>query len=56
MVHAMTVHHPTLMSMSCPHVHYLSTMLLPQGQHAVYMYPDVILLISIDHAYTMCIS
>ena len=44
---------PNLMSMPCPHVHYLSIMCLPQGQHAVYMCPDVILLISIDHACTM---
>ena len=45
---------PTLMSMPCPHVHYSSSMLLPQGQHAVYMCPDIISLISIDHACTMC--
>ena len=31
------------MSMLCPHVHYSSTMLLPQGQHAIYMCPDIIL-------------
>jgi len=31
MVHATTVHHSTLMSMHCPHVHYLSAMHLPQG-------------------------
>jgi len=29
LVHAITVHHPTLMSMPCPHVHYSSTICLP---------------------------
>jgi len=29
LVRAMTVHHPTLMSMPCPHVYYSSTMHLP---------------------------
>ena len=43
LVHAMTVHCPTLMSMPCPHVHYSSTIHLPQGQHAIYMCSDVIL-------------
>ena len=37
------MHCPTLMSMSCPHVHYSSTMCLSQGQYAVYMCPDIIL-------------
>jgi len=58
MVHATTVHCPTLMSMLYPYSHYLSTMYLPQGQHAIYMCPDIIpsilLLISIIHACTMC--
>ena len=49
----MTVHHLTLMSIPCPHIHYLSTILLPQGQHTIYMCPDVILLISVDYTYTM---
>ena len=30
MVYTTTVHHPTLMSMPCPHVHYSSTIYLPQ--------------------------
>ena len=42
MVHAMTVYCPTLMPMTCPHVYYSSTMLLPQDMHAVYMYLDII--------------
>ena len=54
MVYAMTVHHPTLISMPCPHVHYSSTMLLPQGQYAMFIYPDIILLISVDYVCTMC--
>ena len=37
------------MSMPCPHVHYSSTMLLLQGQYAIYMCSDIILLISINH-------
>ena len=48
---------------SCPFViylisYYLSTMHLPQGQHAIYMCLDIIpstlLLISVVHAYIMC--
>ena len=39
--------------------YYSSTMHLPQGQHIIYMCPNVIpstlLLISVIHAYTMCI-
>jgi len=49
---------PILMSVLCPHVHYSSTMYLPQGQHAIYMCSDVILstllLISVVHTCTMC--
>jgi len=45
---------PTLMSMPCSHVHYSSTICFPQGQHAVYMCSDVILLISTISACTMC--
>ena len=33
---------PTLMFMLCPHVHYSSASYLPQGQHAVYICPDII--------------
>ena len=33
MVCAMTVHRPILMSMSCPHVYYSSSICLPQGYH-----------------------
>ena len=54
MVHAMTVHCPTLMSILYPYVYYSSTMLLSQGQHTIYMCPDIILLISVDHTCTMC--
>ena len=54
---AMTVHHSTLMSMPYPHVHYSSTICLSQGQHAVYMCPDIILFnlhhTCIHHVYTM---
>jgi len=44
---------PTLMSMPYPYVYYSSIILLPQGQHTIYMCPDIILLISVDHACTM---
>ena len=54
MVHATTVHCSTLISMPYSHGHYLSTMYLPQGHHAMSMCPDVILLISVDHACTIC--
>jgi len=53
MVCAMTVYHLTLMSIPCPHVYYSSTMLLPQGQHAIFIYPNIILLISIDYVCTI---
>ena len=57
LVHAMTVHYPTLMSIPCPHSHYLSTMHLPQGQHAMFMCPDIILFnlhhTCMHHVYTM---
>ena len=43
MIRAMTVYHPTLMSMPCPYVHYLSIILLPQGQYTMSMCPDIIL-------------
>ena len=44
LVHATTMYHPTLMSIPCPHVHYSSTMHLPQDHYAMFMYPNVILL------------
>jgi len=48
---------PTLMFMPCPHVYYSSTMHLPQGQHVVYMCPDIILFnlhhTCMHHVYTM---
>ena len=57
MVYAMTVHCPTLMSIHCSHVHYLSTMYLSLGQYAMSMYPDIILFnlhhTCVDHMYTM---
>ena len=37
------MHRPTLMSIPYPHDHYSSTIHLPQGQHAMFMYPDIIL-------------
>ena len=52
MVCATTMHCPTLMSMPYLHVHYSSS--LPQDQHAMSMYSDIIPLISVDHACTMC--
>ena len=45
------------MSMSCPHVYYSTTIHLSQGQHAMSMYPDVILFnlcyTCIHHVYTV---
>ena len=41
-VYATTVHHPTLMSIPCPHVHYSSFMYLSQSQYTMYMCSDVI--------------
>ena len=38
-----TMHRPTLISILCPYVYYLSAIHLPQGQHAVYMCSDIIL-------------
>jgi len=59
MVHAMTTHCPTLMSMPCPHGHYSPTMCLPQGQHAMFICPDIILFnlchTCIHHVYTMSV-
>jgi len=43
LVHATTVHCPTLISMPCPHAHYSFTMRLSQGHHAMSMCPDIIL-------------
>ena len=57
MVHAMTVHCPTLMSMPCPHVHHLSILCLPQGYYAIFMCPDIILFnlhhTCVHYVYTM---
>ena len=57
LVHAMTVHRSTLMSMPCSHVHYSSTMHLPQGHHAMSMCPNIILFnfhhTCVYHVYTM---
>jgi len=54
MVCATTMHCPTLMSMPCPHGHYLSAIHLPQGQHAMSICPDIILFNFRHHACTMC--
>ena len=63
MVHAITVHRPTLISMPYPYVHYSSSMHLPQGYHAMSMCPDIILFnlyhACVHHMYTLrstCVS
>ena len=50
MVCATTIHRPTLISMPCSHVHYSSSMHLPQGHHAMSMCPDIILF-NLCHTY-----
>ena len=57
MVHAMTVHRPTLMSIPCPHVYYSSSICLPQAHYAMFMCPNIIFFnlyhTCVHHMYTM---